>query len=679
MNHMTFTVLIRWAMALCVLVLVTSPSAAPAEEPAEDTLRVLVWNVLHGANDVEQGAEKALAIIRDVQPDVVLMQESYDIDGDRPKLGAWLAQELGWRQWQGESAHLCVLTPLEIEAEFFHHVWHGIGAKLTDQKGRTFIAWSIWIDWRAYITEELRDNPDMSDEELLAAEHERSSRLPQAKAIIAHLDEVGHSSADVPVLVGGDWNTPSHLDWTEDTARIYKHRRPLPLPVSTAMQAAGYTDTFRVVHPNPVQRPGLTWSPMFRHSEGKDTGFERIDRLYLKNPERPEGGWVLQPTGGYVLPVTWEDDAIAIENRQFPSDHGAVVMDLEWRQQKPAPAKAAQGEATTLKVLAFNILRSGNAPGPNGDSALYQAPRHAAIAEVIRDTEADIVLVQEEYRDDRVFKLLQASDPAWQRRDNGTRGQATYARYPITAMDRDTSRIAHPDGPIVVHNVHWKPSPYGPSIIQERMLEGTAIDVDEILSASDKGDIYMKTYRSVHPSLAEGLPVIVGGDFNEPSHLDWTTRAANDGAARWVDNPTGTPLTRVVPWKGSSMLLGPEAFREELDLPTGAELIPLVDAFRAVRPDVVTDPGFTWTPYYVGGTEGRRRWSADGAESVQAAQPTATLDRIDMIYTSADLTPVRVHVLGDEGDPNTDQGYSDWPSDHRAVLAIVEWHPAAAR
>jgi len=305
----------------------------PKEQP-QDALRVLVWNVLHGANDVDQGAEKTLAIIRSVEPDLVLLQESYDIDGDRPRLGEWLAGELGWNQHQAHSAHLCVLTPLEMEATFFHHVWHGVGALLRDEHDRELLAWSIWLDYRAYLGYELRDNPTMSDEELLAAEDERSSRLQQATAIIAHLREAGQLAADVPLLVGGDWNTPSHLDWTKDTASIYKHRRDLALPVSTAMLDAGFMDTFRTVYPNPVQHPGITWSPMFRGplagEEGTPQSFQRIDRLYLKNPADVSKGWSLRSVAGEVLPLIWEDDSTPIKQRSFPSDHGALLMDLEW-------------------------------------------------------------------------------------------------------------------------------------------------------------------------------------------------------------------------------------------------------------------------------------------------------------------------------------------------------------
>ena len=314
--------------------------ASDREDDSGDGLRVLVWNVLRGGNKVEQGPEKALAVIRSVEPDIVLLQESYDIDGDRPRLGEWLAGELGWNQYQGQSAHLCIMTPLELETTFFHHEWHGVGARVKDEQDRAFLAWSIWIDYRAFIGYELRDNPEMDDETLLAAETERSGRVKQATALIEHLKKAGQLESDLPLLVGGDWNCPSHLDWTTDTARVYRNRRDMDLPVSLAMREAGFTDTFRALHPNPVQHPGITWSPMFRGpapgEEGTAQSFERIDRLYLKNPTDATGRWSLRPTSTRVLPLVWEDDAVPSAQRDFPSDHGALVIDLEWVQAHAA-------------------------------------------------------------------------------------------------------------------------------------------------------------------------------------------------------------------------------------------------------------------------------------------------------------------------------------------------------
>ena len=325
-----------------------APSAGPDADA--DVMRVLVWNVLHGSNDVTDGPEKALAVIRESNADVVLMQESYDIDGDRPLLGAWLAGQMGWNQWQGESPHLCVLTRFDIVDRFTHEPWHAVGATLVDDRSREFIAWSIWLDYRDYITRRLRDEPDMSDADLLESEFVRSSRLPQVERIIERLEGLGHLKASVPVMVGGDFNTPSHLDWTLDTTRVFKRRRDLDLPVSVAMAEAGFTDTFRTVHPNPVQRPGITWSPMFRTSGGKAQGFERIDRLYVHEPVGPDRGdpdeaadpgshppsWSLVPVGGVVYPLVWEDDATPVEDLVFPSDHGAVLIELVWRAGSPA-------------------------------------------------------------------------------------------------------------------------------------------------------------------------------------------------------------------------------------------------------------------------------------------------------------------------------------------------------
>ena len=321
-------------LALLAGPMTTMAGAPHAVDAPKDGLRVLVWNVLRGGNKVEQGPEKALAVIRSVEPDIVLLQESYDIDGDRPRLGEWLAGELGWNQYQGESAHLCIMTPLDLETTFFHHAWHGVGARVKDEHDREFLAWSIWIDYQSFIGYQLRDNPEMDDETLLEAESVRSDRLKQATALIEHLKEAGQLQSELPLLVGGDWNCPSHLDWTRDTARVYRNRREMPLPVSLAMRDAGFTDTFRALHPNPVQHPGITWSPMFRGpapgDEGTAQSFERIDRLYLKNPTDGTGRWSLRTTAAQVLPLVWEDDAVPSAQRTFPSDHGALVIDLEW-------------------------------------------------------------------------------------------------------------------------------------------------------------------------------------------------------------------------------------------------------------------------------------------------------------------------------------------------------------
>ena len=312
--------------------------ALPANVFADDDphLTVMVWNVQRGANNFDQGPEKALRVIKESGADVVLLQESYDINGDRPKLGAWLAEQLGWSSYQGDSAHLCVLTKLDIEKTFYHHAWHGVGALLTDEAGRSFVAYSIWLDYRAYTPYALRDNPALTDDELLAHETEKSSRYKQIKALLAYIKEQGHLNLDVPLLVGGDFNCPSHLDWTEEAEQSRPFVRDLPLPVSKAVVKTGLIDAYREVHPDPIKEPGITWSPLYRiNKQGKPETADRIDRLYIKQPADPTEP-LLVPDKAMVLPEELEDNDIPQAQRLFPSDHSAVVIRLRWEtKDKP--------------------------------------------------------------------------------------------------------------------------------------------------------------------------------------------------------------------------------------------------------------------------------------------------------------------------------------------------------
>jgi hypothetical protein len=118
------------------------------------------------------------------------------------------------------------------------------------------------------------------------------------------------------------------------------------------------------------------------------------------------------------------------------------------------------------------------------------------------------------------------------------------------------------------------------------------------------------------------------GDFNEPSHLDWTQEAADAGLN--FGKKVAWPASRAVAEAG------------------------LVDSFRELRPDEITDRGETWTPGYP-------------APNLDIGE---VHDRIDFVYyTGVNVEPTMALVLGyDANDPNTDIGIQPYPSDHRAVV-----------
>ena len=306
-----------------------APTSKTPSQPKPDTIRVLVWNVWHAGNDVDKGPEKILALIKKHQADICLLQESYDIKGDRPKLGKWVAGQLGWNQFQDKSTHLSIVTRFPMKKTFFHSVWHGVGARLDTGNGKELIAYSIWIDYRSGVGGYLKGNPQATNTDILACETKHSDRLKQAKAILAHLKKEGHLDSKLPLLVGGDWNCPSHFDWTKETAKAMPWRRNLPLPVSLAMKKQGFLDAYRYVYPDPVKHPGNTWSPLFRTDKsGNALPLNRIDRLYIK---KAESGETYVPVSAKVLPEKLEDNAVPTRKRKFPSDHSALLIELEWK------------------------------------------------------------------------------------------------------------------------------------------------------------------------------------------------------------------------------------------------------------------------------------------------------------------------------------------------------------
>jgi endonuclease/exonuclease/phosphatase family metal-dependent hydrolase len=157
---------------------------------------------------------------------------------------------------------------------------------------------------------------------------------------------------------------------------------------------------------------------------------------------------------------------------------------------------------------------------------------------------------------------------------------------------------------------------------------------------------YKATIEPLEEAIEEKRAIFLVGDFNEPSHLDWTDYYAKNGPDRWVDNPTGIPLRLPVRWPGSVLL----------------ENIGMVDSFRQFHTDEVKKPGNTWTPSYPERTPGRRPYRDQ------------VLDRIDRIYHHGNnVKVVSAQVVGEKGDTSEIEIKGKWPSDHRAVVIEYKW------
>lgn len=305
-----------------------------------------------------------------------------------------------------------------------------------------------------------------------------------------------------------------------------------------------------------------------------------------------------------------------------------------------SPTLAAE-PTTELTVMSFNIWGGG----ANEEKGVSET------AAVIRAAGADIIGIQETKPEPDVCDaddcvptgqsvardLAKAlgfhyydqtkSNPAlW--------ANAIISRYPIgKATANDLGAEINVNGrKVYAFNIHLTDFPYQPyQLLNIEYGPATFLKTaDEAVAAATKArgpalDLLMKDLKQ-----AEGADaVFLFGDFNEPSHRDWTEAAVKAGHQPMV-------------------VKYPSALRIEQE---GG----LTDLLRAVHPDEVAKPAFTWTP---------------------TSEPTAKddhHDRIDYVFgRAANLKTKSVSIVG-EKTPEADIVVTPWPADHRAVVAKIEF------
>ncbi|MCA3442793.1 MAG: endonuclease/exonuclease/phosphatase family protein [Rhodobacter sp.] len=297
-----------------------------------------------------------------------------------------------------------------------------------------------------------------------------------------------------------------------------------------------------------------------------------------------------------------------------------------------APASAE----TTLRVMSYNIWGGG----------ANEAKGVEETVAVIRAAGADIVGMQETRLepDPCTPADCAATGPSlapaiaralgWhvydQTQQNGALwANAILSRYPIgPATPNDLGVPIDVNGVTVwLFNIHLDDEPYQPYQllgIEYGPAPFITSEAEAIRFADQTRGPAMELLAQDMTAAEGAAAIFVTGDFNEPSGLDWTEAAVAAGqkpvAVNW-------PTTRRLTDAG------------------------FIDALRAMHPDPVAKPAFTWTPRY--------------DETAADDHP----DRIDFVLArGAGLRVTDAAIVGEDG-PRSDIVVMPWPSDHRAVVA----------
>jgi len=320
---------LRWQRAFSATVYIglgvaaaLAGTGARGEEPQGEVseLTVMVWNIWHGGNDeqlVEDGRPHVVDIIRATDADIVLMIETYGI-------GQKVSQELGFNYHliappgtapddPGINLSIHSRYPLGERSDFYRHFNVG-GIEVELSPTQRIVVFDTWFNYDPW-----EDRPaelGLSADELVA--WERSGTRPaEVTAILDGMQPWVDNADQVPVIMGGDHNSWSHLDWSEETRRR-NGGLVVPWWTTSAIASRGFVDAFRALHPNPMTDPGITWDTPGVADE------HRIDYIYYVGDK-------LRPVSAEVHKVPY-NDTIQLGGRTalYPSDHGFVLTTFRW-------------------------------------------------------------------------------------------------------------------------------------------------------------------------------------------------------------------------------------------------------------------------------------------------------------------------------------------------------------
>ncbi|MDR3193999.1 MAG: endonuclease/exonuclease/phosphatase family protein [Tannerella sp.] len=236
-------------------------------------LKVLQLNVwVHGVN-VTGASGGIVDLIEQTDPDVVLLCE-LDAGSEAP-LTQQLIKELEKRgktyYGDGKNVQTGILSKYVLEKPSVllptKEVNRPVVKAYVTVNGQTVAIYSAHLDHRHYAPYLSRGYDAVTWEKADAAVTHPDSILVANRVALRDeairgfiRDARSETQKGHPVIIGGDFNEPSHLDWLADTKDVRDHGGAVvPWDVSLMLAQAGYLDAYRQLFPDALTHPGFTW------------------------------------------------------------------------------------------------------------------------------------------------------------------------------------------------------------------------------------------------------------------------------------------------------------------------------------------------------------------------------------------------------------------------------------
>jgi len=264
---------------------------------AQQKLAVLQLNIWQEGTIVPGGYEAIVSTIDRLRPDVVTLSEVRNYNNTRfcDRIVASLAAR-GKRYYSFFSNGAGILSSTPITDSSTIYAGKGEIYKLiTNAGGREIAVYSAHLDYQHYavylprgydgVTWKKLPAPVTNMDTIMASN--LASERDEAIAAFLRAAEADKQQGRI-IILGGDFNEASHLDWTAATSQLFDHHGVTANWTCSAMlYQQGFKDSFRELYPNPVTHPGFTFPadntavPVSKLAWAPDADErERIDFIY---------------------------------------------------------------------------------------------------------------------------------------------------------------------------------------------------------------------------------------------------------------------------------------------------------------------------------------------------------------------------------------------------------------
>lgn len=297
---------------------------AAAPLPAQTRLTLLSFNAWGGGLNEGKPIDETLAVLRAADADLVGLQEARAESSDcsathcppgeqsiAPRLAEALGMALHEQRGPDNVVWACaVLSRFPIVATSPNDL--GV---IVEVAGRRVAVFNIHPTDYPYQPYQLLRIPYGEAPFLHSAEQAvAAARAARGEALGLLLDDLAWAADTEAQVIFGDFNEPSHRDWSERAAAAGRHPQAVSWPLVRALEAEGFVDALRAAHPDELLEPAYTWTPTTRPDDPADH-HDRIDFVLVR------GAKLSIESAGIVGEKAPEADLVVTP---WPSDHRAV-------------------------------------------------------------------------------------------------------------------------------------------------------------------------------------------------------------------------------------------------------------------------------------------------------------------------------------------------------------------